>query len=88
MGVDLEQVRAAKDDPELAPIAGRERPLLRMALKAVNDPEAVGQADVDAARASGWSDRDIFDAVAQAASNRAFNTVLRTFNVEHQGVFS
>jgi alkylhydroperoxidase family enzyme len=88
MGVDLDRVRAALDDPELAPIADRERPLLRIALKSVSDPEAVAQADVDAARASGWSDRDIFDAVAQAASNRAFNYVLRTFNVEHQGAFS
>lgn len=88
MGVDLDRVRAAKDNPELAPIDERERPLLRMALKAVNDPEAVGQADVEAARASGWDDRDIFDAVAQAASNRAFNYILRTFNVEHQGAFS
>jgi uncharacterized peroxidase-related enzyme len=88
MGVDLDQVRAAKGNHELAPIADRERPLLNIALKSVNDPEAVGQADVDAARASGWTDRDIFDAVAQAASNRAFNYVLRTFNVEHQGAFS
>jgi alkylhydroperoxidase family enzyme len=88
MGVDLDRVRAAKNNPELAPIAERERPLLRIALKSVSDPEAVGQADVDAARASGWSDRDIFDAVAQAASNRAFNYVLRTFNVEHQGAFA
>lgn len=88
MGVDIDQVRAAKNNPELAPIADRERPLLRLALKSVSDPEAVGRADVDAARAAGWADRDIFDAVAQAASNRAFNYVLRTFNVEHQGAFS
>jgi alkylhydroperoxidase family enzyme len=88
MGVDLDQVRAARSNPEAAPVQEKERPLLRIALKAVTDPEAVSNADVDAARAQGWSDRDIFDVVAQAANNRAFNYVLRTFNVEHQGVFS
>lgn len=38
-------------------------------------------------RAQGWTDRDIFDAVAQAASNKAFNYMLRTFKIEHQGAF-
>ena len=73
---------------EAAPIEEKERPLLRLALKAVNAPEDVGEADLAVARAQGWSDRDIFDAVVQAANNRAFNFVLRTFKVEHQGAFA
>jgi uncharacterized peroxidase-related enzyme len=88
MGVDLDRVRAARSNPAAAPLEERERPLLHIALKAVTDPETVGAADVDAARAQGWTDRDIFDVVAQAASNRAFNYVLRTFNVEHQGALA
>lgn len=88
MGASLDQVRATRNNPDAAPIADREKPLLRIALKAVTDPEGISVSDLDAVRAQGWSDRDIFDVVAQAASNRAFNYVLRTFKVEHQGVFS
>jgi alkylhydroperoxidase/carboxymuconolactone decarboxylase family protein YurZ len=54
----------------------------------VSDPDSVSAKDIQAAKAQGWSDRDIFDVVAQAASNRAFSSVLRTFNVESQGAFA
>lgn len=88
MGATLDQVRAARNNADDAPVADKEKPLLKIALKAVTDPEGVGAQDLDAAYAQGWSDREIFDVVAQAASNRAFNHVLRTFKVDHQGVFS
>lgn len=88
MGLDLDAVRAARDNLEAAPIEAHEMPLLRMAVKAVNTPEHVDAADLEAARGAGWSDREIFDAVAVATSNRAFNMMLRTFKVEHQGAFT
>ncbi|MDA8382584.1 MAG: hypothetical protein M0037_05880 [Betaproteobacteria bacterium] len=88
MGLDLAAIRAARGDLEAAPVEARERPLLRLALKAVTKPEQVSAADLDAARAAGWDDRGIFDAVALATGNRAFNLLLATFKVEHQGVFA
>lgn len=88
MGVDLDKVRAAKGKPDAAPLSEKEKPLLKIALKSVTDPESVNQADITLARNQGWSDRDIFDVVAQAASNRALNYVLRSFKIEHQGVYS
>jgi alkylhydroperoxidase family enzyme len=88
MGHALDAIRAARTNPELAPLPEKEKSLLRIALKAVNSPDAVMAADIEAAHTHGWSDRDIFDVVAQAASNRALNLVLRTFNVEQQGTFN
>lgn len=88
MGLDPDAVRAARDNPQAAPLDPREMPLLRLALKSTREPEQVTTLDIEAAHAAGWTDRDVFDVVAQAASNRAFNYVLRTFNVEHQGVFA
>lgn len=88
MGVDLDAIRAARDNPTAAPLPAKEMPLLMLALKSVNDPESVNEKDIQAAKAQGWADRDIFDVVAQAASNRAFSYVLRTFNVESQGAFA
>lgn len=88
LGVDLGQARQARTNPELAPIAERERPLLKLALKTVDSPDEIGLDDMQAARAQGWGDREIFDTVVQAANNRAFNYILRTFKVEKQGVFA
>lgn len=88
MGVDIDRARAARNNLDDAPVEEKERPLLSIALKAVRDPDSVNEADVEAAREQGWGDREIFDVVAQAASNRAFNYVLRAFNIEHQGSFA
>lgn len=88
LGIDINRARRARDDLSQAPVADNERILLDIALRSVSDPHSVDQADIDAAHAQGWDDRAIFDAVAQATSNRAFNYLLRTFNVEQQGVFA
>lgn len=88
MGLGLDEIRAARDNPEQAPLDEKEKTLMRLAIKSVSDSGTLSQADIDAARSVGWSDRDIFDAVAQATSNRAFNMMLRAFNVEHHGVYS
>ena len=76
LGEDLEQVRAARDDIGRAPLDDAERPLLQLALHAVSHPEQDAASLIAAAREAGWQERDIFDAVLQAASNRAFNYVL------------
>lgn len=88
MGFDLEQVRAAQNNPDAAPLEEKEKTLLRLAIKSINAPEQVAAEDLDNARKQGWTDRDIFDSVAQAANNRAFNFILRTFKIEHQGSFA
>jgi len=88
LGKDLESIRAARTNPDMAPLSDRDKALLRLALKACNSPEFVNQHDLDQARRHGWQDRDLFDCVVQAASIRAFNTVLRTFKIEHQGAYA
>lgn len=87
LGVDLDAVRAARVDLDQAPVDERERVLLRIAVTAMERPDDIGESDMRAARDAGWTDRDIFDAVAQAASNRSLNLILRTFKVEQQGSF-
>jgi len=88
MGVDLDQARAARSDAEQAPLDEKEKVLLRLALGSVDLEHETKPEEVERARAAGWNDREIFDAVVQAAANRAFNHVLRTFNVEQQGAFA
>ncbi|HEY9099817.1 MAG TPA: hypothetical protein VIN38_13195 [Thiobacillus sp.] len=88
MGLDLDAVRAARTDLNHAPFSAKEKILLKLAATSVSDPDSVNEHDIQEAKANGWSERDIFDVVAQATSNRAFTNVLRTFKVDTQGAFS
>lgn len=88
LGWDLETIHATRDDMESAPLEEKEKLLLRLALKALSDPDSVTSAEMDAARAQGWSERDIFDVVAMATNNRQLNLLLKTFKVEEQGTFA
>lgn len=87
MGVDLDAVRAARTNPNLAPLPEKEKHLLKLALLAIDNPEAVSAQEIGQVKAAGWSERDIFEAVVQAANMRSLNYVLRTFKVDRQGSF-
>jgi len=88
LGWDIETIRATHTDVASAPLEEKEKPLLQLALKAVSDPDGVTAADIDAARAQGWSERDVFDAVVAATNNRQLNLLLKTFNIDEQGTFA
>lgn len=84
-GKTTEQLQAARENPENAPLSNEEKVLLKIALAAIDNPEAVTQVDLQKARDHGFSERDVFDVVVIAANNKAFTHVLRTFKIEHQG---
>ncbi|WP_419604936.1 carboxymuconolactone decarboxylase family protein, partial [Thiolapillus sp.] len=86
LGVTEQELQEARSNPRAAPL--EERELLHIALTAVDNPEAIDETRVSAAREIGCSDRDIFEAVYIASNNRAFTTVLKTFNLEHQEAFA
>ncbi len=86
-GISAEQLQATRAKPDQAPLGEAEKILLKIALAAIDAPESVSEEDIQAAKVQGCSDRDIFDVVAIAASNKAFTHVLRTFKVEDQSVF-
>jgi alkylhydroperoxidase family enzyme len=60
-------------DFEASPLSEKEKALFRY-LAVVNDtPARVSQADVDAAKAAGWSDAALFDAATVCAIFNFFN---------------
>ncbi len=63
-GISADQLSSAKTDPSQAPLEEKDKAMLLFVLKAVKNPEAVEQNDVDGLRELGWNDKDIFDAVA------------------------
>lgn len=85
MGKTAEQLQATRENIDHAPLSELESALLKISIASVNDPVAVTQDDLQKARDLGASDRNIFDVVVAASSNKAFTQVLRTFNVIEQG---
>ena len=66
-------MKAVCEDFESAPISEKEKALLRY-VAVVNDaPAKTCQADVDAAKAAGWSDHALYDALTVCAIFNFFN---------------
>ena len=63
LGIDRRTIEALDGDPNAADIDERLRPILRFATKLTDTPAAVGQADIDALTAAGWSEQAVEDAV-------------------------
>jgi alkylhydroperoxidase family enzyme len=87
LGADLDNVRAAREDLDKAPLEEKEIALVKLALDASDDPESIAKQDIEALKAYGWSEKEIFEATFIAANNRSFTTMLRTFNIEQQGAY-
>jgi alkylhydroperoxidase family enzyme len=81
-GMTVEQIEACKADPENAPLDEKEKTLLKFVLKATKDPHSVAAQDVEALKSLGWSDRDIFDAVAQGARLVGNNILFDAFKID------
>jgi len=79
MGLSQDEIEALHTDPSQA-FDEREAALLALAAKAVADPDGVTPADIDPARAQGWTDQQIFECVAYAARMATVGLVFRAFS--------
>ncbi|MHB1188271.1 carboxymuconolactone decarboxylase family protein [Thiobacillus sp.] len=77
-----EQVAATRADFNDSPLSPAEKTLLGLVLKATRDSSRVSTRDLDAARAAGWTDGDILDAVNHGARMVAGDIVINGFKVE------
>lgn len=83
-GIAAEQIEAAKADPQKAPLKDEEKALLLFVLKATQNPHSVGAEDVASLKKLGWSERDIFDALAHGARSVATNILFDAFKVDQE----
>lgn len=81
-GFTKEQVDAALADPNNAPLEEKEKALLLFVLKACDNPHSTTQTDVDKLRELGWSDVDIFEALAHGARAVGTNIIFDAFKVD------
>jgi len=82
LGVPAETIDQAKEDPAATPLPEKERALLSLVLKAVEDAHAVTAADIAAVKGMGFSEQAVFEAVAAAALVVIDDLLLNTFKVE------
>ncbi len=60
-------MQAVLDDYASAPLSTQDRALFRLIDKVVADSTAIRMADLDEARAAGWSDEALYDAITVCA---------------------
>ncbi len=88
LGVDINALHQALNDPDKAPLEKKEKALLKQVLKTLQDPESLNTKELDALKSEGWSAREIFEAILIGSNNRSFSIMLKAFNVESQGAFA
>jgi alkylhydroperoxidase family enzyme len=71
---DKAMVAAVLEDYSTAPISEAERALFAFIAKVVEDSTSIGDADVARARAAGWSDEALYDAITVCALFQFYNT--------------
>lgn len=76
-----EEVASARADFRNSPLSPEEKVLLGLVLKATRDSSGVSALDLQEARAAGWSDGDILDAVNHGARMVAGDIVINGFKV-------
>ena len=81
-GWTLEQVQAMRQDMDKANLQTREKALLKLVVKAVQDSNSVTANDLDKLREMQWSDKDILDAVNHGARMLATDIIFNAFQIE------
>ena len=79
-GMTDEELEALRKDPESAQLEESQKALLLFVLKVVRTPEDVSEADIDALRQLGWSDKDIFEAAFHGTSMIGASKLYKAFN--------
>ncbi|WP_291521612.1 hypothetical protein [Acidithiobacillus sp.] len=80
-GLSAESIARALQNPLNAPLHDKENRLLDYVVRAVRNPHGVQDAEIDGLRKLGWTDQDIFDAVAHGAQHTAIDIIFETFRV-------
>ena len=76
------------DDYSAAPISAEEKALLAFIEKVVQRSNRVCQADIDEARAAGWSDEALYDAITVCALFKFYNTWIDATGVQDMPAFA
>ena len=81
-GVKIEDITAAQDDIAKAPLEDKEKQMLILVMKVIENSNSVTADDLKTVRDLGWSDGDILDAVNHGTSQVGSDMIINAFKVE------
>ena len=77
-----DEINALQKDPSAANLDAKQKAMLLFMLKSTSHPAEVNQADIDALKKLGWSEKDIMEGVKQATEMVATSLFIDTFKIE------
>lgn len=81
-GMNDAEVTEIETDPEKVLLEEKDKAMLLFVLKAIRTPKATEQKDIDALHNIGWTDRDIFDAVAHGVNMIGSGMMMKAFKMD------
>ena len=81
-GMSEEDIEKIEKDPLQAPLEDKERDMLGFVMKAIQNPDAVVQGDMDHLRELGWTDNDILDALTHGTNMIGSSILMKTFKMD------
>ena len=80
-GINQEALRQSLIHPEMIPLPEHEKTVMLFVLKAIDKPANISEKDIEALHQAGWTDRDIYDALAAGAHHAATDVLFNAFKV-------
>jgi len=77
-----DEINALQKDPSTAKLDEKQKTMLLFMLKSTSHPSDVNQADIDALKKLGWSEKDIMESVKQATEMVATSLFIDTFKIQ------
>lgn len=81
-------MQAVLEDYRTAPFSEKDRALFAFLAKMIEDSTSIGQDDVDAARAAGWSDEALYDAITVCSLFQFYNNWIDATGVGDMPAFA
>ncbi len=77
-----DEINALQKDPSTAKLDEKQKTMLLFMLKSTSHPTDVNQADINALKKLGWSEKDIMEGVKQATEMVATSLFIDTFKIQ------
>jgi alkylhydroperoxidase family enzyme len=81
-GLSDEDIEKMENDPLQTPLEDKDRSMVAFVMKAIKTPDAVEQQEVDQLHEQGWTDGDIFDALAHGTNMVASSILMKAFKMD------
>jgi uncharacterized peroxidase-related enzyme len=85
---DRALIQSILDDLDSAPISAKDRALYQFIRKMVHDSTSITQEDADTARAAGWSDEPLYDAITVCSLFQFYNNWIDATGVADMPAFA